>query len=167
MTFEEFNKVLQEAARESSSFLDRSAAPEIEAAALRFVDDNFRNQAWEGVRWEKSGEGNTILVASGALKRGFTSERTPGQVKVINDMPYAKVHNEGFNETVQVKAHTRGQYSGKKSKRKITATHKVKAHSRKMNIKKRQFAPYQGNESDTLNHTVKIIIDHNIKKIFS
>lgn len=166
MTFEEFDKMIKEAARESSSFLDRDAAPLIEAAALRFVDDNFRKQGWEGTGWESSGEGKSILVNTGALKRGFTSERSAGQVKVINDMPYAKVHNEGFNETVTVKAHTRGVYEGERKSKKKKAVYKVKSHSRKMNIKKRQFAPFEGNESSTLNQTVDTIIDKSIKKLF-
>lgn len=168
MTFEEFDKMIQDAAKEYSTYLDRTAALEIESAALRFVDDNFRNRSWEGMPWESSGEGKTILVTTGALKRGFRTERSAGQIRVWNDRPYAKVHNEGFNEVVKVKAHKRGVYSGeKKSKRKIVSKYEVKAHSRKMSIKKRQFAPYQGSESPTFNATVETIITKHTNKLLN
>lgn len=166
MTFEEFDKKIKEIAQSADSFLDRVAADEVESAALRFVDDNFVNQSWEGKKWEETANGKTMLVATGALKRGFVAERSHHQIKIVNSMPYAKTHNEGSHEIVTVKAHSRGVYTGKRSKRKRTGRVSVKSHKRKMNIKERQFAPYPGSESPTLNAEVQKIISNNIEKLW-
>lgn len=136
---------------------------QIESAALRFVDDNFRNQSWEGQAWQESN--GTILVKSGALRRDFTSEAGNGQVKITNRLPYAIVHNEGFNGTVSVPTHNRAVYvkSGRNKKR--SGTIEVKGHKRHMRVPKRQFAPSDSSPSPTLNRIVKNVIQTATLKI--
>lgn len=146
----------------------------VESAALRFVDDNFINQGWEGQAWEPSK--GTILVKSGALKRGFESFASPGQVRIINEVPYADAHNRGFEGEVDVPDHERGVYkkvgSGKFTKKgkerlvtKKTGSVHVRAHKMKIKLKKRQFAPTEDSPSPTLNKIVTTIISSEMLKI--
>lgn len=136
----------------------------MESAALRFVDDNFRNQSWEGQAWQASD--GTILVKSGTLRRGFDSAVSPGQVKITNAVPYAKPHNEGFEGDVTIPEHERAQYKSLKGgKKKKTGTGRVKSHKRKMKLPKRQYAPYEGHESPSLNKIVSTAIQTETLKI--
>jgi phage gpG-like protein len=131
---------------------------------VNFSLDNFKSQAWLGYSLEpwrqrsskaKRNNGRAILVDTGRLRRSIriTSIST-GSVTVGTDVPYARAHNEGFRGTVNVKAHTRNKYgkektgSGKFTKKgvermktvqKISGTGQVKAHTRKVNLPKRQF----------------------------
>lgn len=165
MTFEEFDARLKEAMKKTNAFIHEGIAPKVETEVLQFVDNNFRNQSWEGVAWEKTERGGTILVHTGALRRGFMSERTSGQIRVYNDMPYAKVHNEGFDGIQQVRAHTRAVYERKGKMAKIKGRYKVKAHSRHMKIKQRQFLPTNHSPSETLENKISNIIEESIKDL--
>lgn len=174
MDFKEFENTVVKMAEQVKASQKMVLPQLIESAALEFVDDNFRNQSWEGQAWEPSK--GTILVKSGALKRGFEGFSSPGQVRIINELPYAIVHNNGFTGEVDVPEHTRGIYtkvgSGKFTKKgkerlitKKTGSGKVRAHKKKMNIKRRQFAPTEGSQSPTLNKTVTTIISSEMLKI--
>lgn len=162
MKFDEFVKQMAAWEKLLKSDLNGDLLLEIESAGLRFIDDNFRNQSWEGQAWPAS-EG-TILVKSGALRRDFYTERHPGQVKFINRLPYADAHNRGFEGDVTVPAHQRAVFSRKGRLTKRTGTVEVKAYKRHMRLPKRQFAPYEGHESPTLNKTVNSIIQKRILK---
>lgn len=140
--------------------------------AERFVNGNFRAQGFQGTsfkKWKANKRGGTILIKTGKLRAGTFFTTQPGQATIKNQMPYAKAHNEGFKKTVSVKAHTRNQYSktkvgtGKFTKkgkeRKLTMTMKsgetnVRAHTRKMNIEQRQFAPTKESPSPVLNNAI-------------
>lgn len=162
MDFAEFNKEIFKKAQEAKKAINQLLADKVEAEALRFVDDNFRDQGFNNnglEKWESSD--GTILVKSGALRRGFYSEKHNNEVHIKNDVEYAKVHNEGFEGQVSVPAHKRATFKKSGAKKKKIATGNVKAHTRKMKIKKRQFAPYPGSESATLNQKVnKVITEH-------
>ncbi|MBA3899529.1 MAG: hypothetical protein H0X62_04835 [Bacteroidetes bacterium] len=110
MDFSEFNKELLKKAQKAKNAINQTLAMKLETEALRFVDDNFNNQAWEGIAWEKSGDG-TILVKSGDLRRGFYAEQKGSEIHIKNQIPYAKAHNEGFEGTVNVPAHKRAVLS--------------------------------------------------------
>lgn len=152
MTFDQFIKHLQSIKPNAL----QDIVLKLESAALRFVDDNFRNQGWEGQAWQEST--GTILVKSGDLRRDFSSEVSPGQVKITNRLPYAIIHNKGFDGEVSIPQHNRAIYvkSGRNTKR--TGMITVKAHKRHMRVPKRQFAPYDGSPSPTLNRIVKNIV---------
>jgi len=132
--------------------------------AVNFFLDRFRYQNWLGSTTEAwrqrrtnspRNRGRSILVQSGRLRRSIRITRISGlTVTIGSDVPYAKAHNEGFRGTVSVKAHSRNKYgkervkSGKFTKsgkermktiQTITATGQVKAHTRKVNILRRQF----------------------------
>lgn len=138
----------------------------VSGEVLRFVDDNFRNQAWEGKPWHKIDRDGTILVDSGALRRSVNIDNsTPGDIRLYSNLEYAVVHNEGLEATVSVKEHTRSKYKLKKGKGKKVSSTTVKAHQRKMNVKQRQFAPTQGSESPTLDKSITTIIETHLKTI--
>lgn len=139
-------------------------------AALRFIDDNFRKQAWEGIAWKrrrgkgKRNAGRALLIDRGILRRGNKAKYGPGQAMVYNYVKYAAVNNNGFNGTVSVPAHNRRLYgkfrvSSVKTQKATTkrlerGTVLVKEHSRKMRIPRRQFMPTLQRPSPTLNKII-------------
>lgn len=138
--------------------------------ALRFIDGNFRKQSWEGIPWKprrggKRNKGRALLVDKGVLRRGNNFRTGSGQVTVYNYVKYAKAHNNGFNGTVSIKAHTRrlfGKYKASSLKTKKAGTKKqykgdakVKAHNRRMRLPRRQFMPTAERPSPTLNREIE------------
>lgn len=138
--------------------------------ALRFIDDNFRKQSWEGIPWKrrKGGKrniGRALLIDKGTLRRGTNFKASTGQVMVYNYVKYAKAHNNGFTGIVAVKAHNRRLFG--KFKQSSVATHKssskrlekgtthVKAFNRNMRLPRRQFMPTADRPSPTLNNDIK------------
>jgi phage gpG-like protein len=148
--------------------------------AKNFFLDSFRVQAWQGETtqlWKKrkndgkKGNGASVLVKKGTLKRAIlvktgtlkrairVKQADWNKVVIVNDTPYAGIHNEGFRGTEQVGEHSRiasrrvaTNYSNrtgkglKKGQVKIQGkSHQVVAHSRRMNMPKRRFmgnSPY-------------------------
>lgn len=152
--------------------------------SLRFINGNFRAQGWQGTtfqRWKKNRRKGTILIKTGSLRRGNYFTTAPGQAHVRNDVKYAALHNRGFNGTVQVKAHRRRILAAQKvesgrltktGKMKMKTVHtvkgvsEVKAHSRKMNIPKRQFFPESTNDSPVLAGAIRREIQRSLQNIF-
>lgn len=136
--------------------------------AVNFFTNSFRLQGWLGNRlqpWRKRRSriraGRAILVKSGRLRRGIRIVSiSQGVVRIGNDVPYAKAHNEGYRGVVSVKAHSRGRYTktkvgtgtytprGKERTKTVTTRTgqiAVKAHTRRINLPRRQFmgnSPY-------------------------
>ena len=152
---------------------------------LRFIDGNFRAQGWQGKtfeRWKANQRNGTILVKSGALRRGtnYTSAG-PGAVRFYNNVKYAGIHNRGgtIKKDVRVKAHERRQFytdevsapGARKEKwlKKQTGSSMVSAHGRSMNLTmpKRQFAPYPGSESPVMNKSITRELEREISKILN
>ena len=114
-----------------------------------FKNEGFTNDSL--VKWKarkKKDEGRAILTKTGRLRRGIkVMRKTENSVTVgvdLSEVPYAQVHNEGFNGTVAVRAHVRRNtrnnvYSATTKKLAATGINMMAAGSRKMNIPKRQF----------------------------
>ena len=152
--------------------------------SLRFIDGNFRAQGWQGrifSPWTKNRTETTILIKTGRLRNSIHGESGPWQARIWTDAPYARVHNRGFNGTVNVKAHTRNAYaahqrgtglydlSGSERLRTIhtvAASTEVKAHTRKMNIPRRQFMPENINDSPVLFNAIRRELIKEIKAIY-
>lgn len=112
----------------------RSKLPaEVSGIAVIEFKGHFRAQGYYGsggalVPWKKRAKeerpARALLIKSGRLRRGLRAAPTGDTARVINDVPYAAIHNEGgkINTTATVRAHNRknGQ--------------KVKAHKRKVNL---------------------------------
>jgi phage gpG-like protein len=168
MDFNEFDKMLKEkvAAIQAGSV---KLTQKIAAEALRFIDDNFRNQSWEGKPWAAITRADgTILVDTARLKRSFNSDEKPGEVRIYSNVPYAAVHNEGFEGQVSIPAHKRSRYQKlKRGKKKKISTGEVRAHTRNMKIKQRQFAPTDSSPSPTLEKAINETIQDHFSEILN
>ena len=172
MTPEEFSKLVQKKGAELKNYAVNRFPTKAGNIALRFVNGNFRAQGFQGTtfkRWKANRRNGTILIKTGKLRAATYFTTQAGQATIKNHMPYAKAHNEGFSGDVSVKAHTRNRYgktkvgTGKYTKsgkeRTKTMTMKtgestVKAHTRKMNLPQRQFAPTAGSPSPVLDNAI-------------
>ncbi len=183
MTPEEFERNLNTKAAEIKNYALTRFPSTAGNIALRFINGNFRAGGFQGQsfdRWKKARKkSGTTLVVTGALRAANFYTTQPGQTTVKNSMPYAKQHNEGFEGTVEIKAHTRHKhrgdvlkekYTNKKGNQatrtiKLTVAEKVKAHSRKMKIPKRQFMPTHPNDSPVLNNAVQRQVARDINQL--
>jgi len=183
MNPEEFSKAVEKKAAELKNYAINRFPTKAGNIALRFVNGNFRAQGFQGStfkRWKTNRRNGTILIKTGKLRAATFFTTQAGQATIQNHMPYAKAHNEGFNGTVSVKAHSRNQYSktqvgtGKFTKsgkeRTKTMTMKsgqstVKAHTRKMNLPQRQFAPTASSPSPVLDNAIVREVAKDINQI--
>jgi phage gpG-like protein len=141
----------------------RSLPRKMGTIIVNFSKDRFRAQMWVDTTYQpwprrkktkkKSDQGRALLIKSGRLRRSVRIiSTTSNSVTVGSDVPYAAVHNEGFNGVVSISGHVRKNvqkravYSiitKKKSTRRVSVgEYYVKPHNRNMNIPKRQ---YMGN----------------------
>lgn len=139
-------------------------------AAVSMVNQNFRDAGWrdDGLKpWKKTkrqmgkGKGSQYLPLHSSrehLSRSTQYKKTgPGEVTISNPVPYASVHNDGFEGNVNVKAHKRTISKGKNKGNKYS----VRAFSRRMYIPQRQFM----GESRELNEKIENIIRNTFKNI--
>jgi len=155
--------------------------------AVLFFKKRFDERNWVSDRSEpwklrkdkgKKNKGRGLLVKTGALRRSIRVTRASGtMVWVGTDIPYARAHNQGYRGNVSVKEHKRNKFTTKevgigtyliKSKKENTrkvselkSEGKVEAHTRKMNLPKRQFI----GESRYLLKNLERLILSEIKKI--
>jgi phage gpG-like protein len=71
--------------------------------ALKFIDDNFRVQGFQGQSFQPWAQLKTpprpsraILVNTAALRRSFRKEDSSDHTTTFTDIPYARTHNEGL-----------------------------------------------------------------------
>lgn len=184
MSPQEFDILLKNKARQLEQYAMMKFPSTAGNIALRFIDGNFRAGGFQSAafqRWKKSSSKGTTLVKSGALKAGSYYTTQPGQATILNQLAYAKVHNEGFKGTVTIKAHTRNKYSktkagtgrftktGKERMQTLTyksGEHQVKSHTRQMDIPKRQFMPIHSNDSPILNRAIVREVSKELQLIF-
>jgi phage gpG-like protein len=88
-----------------------------------FREEGFINDYLE--KWsprKKADQGRAILVKSGRLKRGIRTIRGTSfnEVKIANDVPYAKYHNEGTDKLPRRKFIANSNSLNRKIKRAIT-----------------------------------------------
>lgn len=141
------------------------------ATAENFFHDSFNQQAWSGEYQEvwpkrktdknKRDRGRAILTKTSRLNRSIHKMKADWTSIIVGtNLPYAAIHNEGFNGTENVSQHyriasrkvsTRYLKNGSASKAKNAFTrvmgkgHEVKAHSRHMVMPRRKYignSPY-------------------------
>jgi len=135
--------------------------------AVNFFLDSWKRQGWldySTTAWRqrsknsKRNKGRAVLIDSGRLRRSIRiTSITGGAVTISTDVPYAKMHNEGFRGVVNVAAFGRNRYvkektgTGKftskgkermKTVSRIGSSHTVKTHTRRVNMPQRQFMGY-------------------------
>ncbi len=149
MDFKELEKYLDNLADE----VIEDVAEIVAEAAVEYFKESFSKKAFDGEAWvkpKKSKNTGSLLIESGALLNSIQPALISKELVIIqagNDkVDYAKAHNGGCNEIVNVPAHTRKSSNVKEHTRKgktIKAhTRKggdVAAHSMRMHIPKRQF----------------------------
>ena len=185
MTPEEFSKRLHSKAKEVIAYSSNKFPAMAGNIALRFIDGNFRAQGFQGSsfqKWKKSKSKGTTLVKTGKLRSATHYTTQIGQVTIKNSMPYAKAHNEGLDEQVSVKAHTRNSYkktkagTGKftkkgKERQKTISTKssqsQVRAHTRNIKLPARPFIPTSSNPSPVLNKAITREMTKDLIKIIS
>ena len=126
-----------------------STAPAIVSeTAVEYYKERFAVKGFDGSPWipgrpKKSG---SLLVQSGNLMNSIRPAYVGPDKVVISagnaQVPYAKVHNEGFEGDVAVKSYVRSTKKGQASKKEKDAGDApgtVKAHTRHMKIPQRQF----------------------------
>ena len=183
MNPEEFSQSLRKKEAELKNYATSRFPSKAGNIALRFVNGNFRAQGFQGStfkRWSPNSRNKTILVKTGKLRAATYFTTQAGQAIIKNHMPYAKVHNEGFKGEISIKAHTRNQYTktkvgtGKYTKkgkeRTKTVTMKVgegnvRAHTRKIDLPPRQFAPTAGSPSPVLGNAIVREVAKDINQI--
>ena len=122
--------------------------------AVNHFKNSFRNEGFTDsnlVKWQKRKKedaGRGILTKTGRLRRSIKILRktdTMVQVGVnLSEVPYAKVHNEGFKGTVDVKGHVKRNrrydvFNVRRRRLAASGINIVGATKRKMNMPKRQF----------------------------
>jgi len=184
MNASQFGAMTKKHARLIANYINDEAPGMVIRKTLRFIDGNFRAQGWQGATfqpWKGIQRKGTILVKTGALRRSFNySNLSKGTVRFYSNMPYSGVHNRGFKGTVTVKAHSRSIYekhrvqattrSGKVRAKTVTSKTGeiwVRTFTRKMNVVKRQYAPYEGNESPVMNDSISRELTRETKKLLT
>lgn len=185
---QQFCDNLKKIEKDVKAYAETSFPAKASRKALRFIDDNFRNQSWAGlpqVAWHRRkgnrDSGRALLIKTAVLRRSFIAQTMIGQARIYTPVVYAKAHNEGFRESVSVQAHTRRKLrnakvqmlheftkSGK-HKTKTIQVHEgdsnVKTHNRLMNVKRRQFMPTAERPSSVLNDAIKRDVKIDMYKI--
>lgn len=168
--------------------------------ALEFVDDNFKAQGYRDgtlVPWRrtKSGKRNRsgqksqgILIKSARLRRGMQMRPGKDRVRIFNKVPYARVHNEGFNGWVTIRQHNvRRFFKGRfkagdtelpygasmslrtrralKPKKVVQMERTVYARTVKRNIPRRQFMPSASRGSRQLTKIIRDMTQNDIRNI--
>lgn len=99
----------------------------------------------------KKGKGRALLVQSGRLRRSIRVIRSTGNSVVVgSDVPYARVHNEGFTGIQTVKGHSR-------------KNSQVKSFTRQMNMPKRQFLGNSSLMVERIKRTASIYLTRNLR----
>ena len=141
----------------------------IAIVAVNFSKDRFRAQNWVDhtthpwkprnprPAWGKKRErpGRAILVKSGRLMRSIrVVSVSANQVVIGSDVPYARIHNEGFRGKAEQNVREHYRRAKRRNKKK---TVKVSAHKRQININmpERRFMGASATLEQKLNRFVK------------
>lgn len=111
-----FDKVLNNMDR-----LKKNLPVQLANQAKNFFVDSWKKEGWDDgtlKKWparsvtNKKNKGRALLVKSGALRRAAGQSirsQTFNLIKLTVALPYAAVHNDGYNG--EVKAHTRARFT--------------------------------------------------------
>lgn len=186
MDVNQFLNLLQQKASEINNMMMRTMPIKAGAIAKAHFQENFRKggfvnnglQSWKPAKRlsakRKSARNNykTLLSSRNHLFSSIRYESGVGEVKIINDVPYAKIHNEGGTVTIPARTAVlafRRIKSGKDKGRTRFTKNTAKAHfAQKATIgghtimmPKRQFI----GESKELNDKVTAKITEELTKI--
>lgn len=157
----EFDKMVLEVDRVTKRLPHQLGTIAVSFSKQRFRDQNWVDNYTEPWKMRKADRNKRrtnrkrrgILTKTGRLRRSIRKLKVEeNKVWIGTDVPYAQAHNEGVRKTVTVKQHERGRHSKERERyvdrngrtrnrtvKKQTGTTRVKQHSRKMNLARRQF----------------------------
>lgn len=123
-------------------------------------DRNFTRKAFFSNKWKprkqyrsKRPMRGSLLLVSGRLRRSIKATVTSKGLEFRSDTPYAAMHNEGFNGSVTIKAHSRrvaktGKY------------YRVRSYTKSMTMPERRFI----GDAPNVREMIKEIISYNMKE---
>jgi phage gpG-like protein len=126
------------------------------AEGLKFVDDNFRLQGYQGrtfIPWRiqkrpDKPRPHKVLILTATLRRSFIQTDSADSSRISTDIPYARVHNEGSSGTAAYSRSRLGTFGP--------------SRPYNQNIPQRQFLPITATDSPILTQRCEAVI---IKKI--
>ena len=166
MNLEEFNEYL----RNIPEKINEVAPTIVAETAVEYYKQRFEEKAFDGKEWDKGKpkKRGSLLVESGNLMNSIRPAEVGPERVVISagnaHVPYAKVHNEGFDGEVTVKSHIRRKKGSTPRKNKNVlygGDALVTEHKRNMHVVKRQFL----GESKELADRIKTRLDDAIDNI--
>ena len=162
--YREFNLTIKALERVYMVLPDKAATIAVNFFKRRFVEQNWIDNATESWKRRKQRgrkrDSRATLTKTGRLRRSIRKGKvTPEYAIIETDVPYARIHNEGFRGTVHVKVHKRRRYKVNKYKegtgvysvktrkerqrtrsvKEVNNTHWVQSHTRRVNMPRRQF----------------------------
>lgn len=186
MDVNQFLNLLQQKAAEINNMVMRTMPIKVGAIAKAHFQDNFRKGGFinNGLHpWKPSkrlgakgkaarNKYKTLLSSRNHLFSSIRYEPGAGQVKIINDVPYARIHNEGGSIGIPARTATlafRRIKSGKNKGRTRFSQNNEKAHfaqkasigAHTIKIPKRQFI----GESKELNDKIEAKMTEELTKI--
>lgn len=145
-------------------------------AAVSMTNRNFRDAGWRDgtlkkwpttLRQRSKGKDSQYLPLHSRrehLSRSTQYKVTaPGEVTVSNPVPYAAVHNDGFDGTVSVGPHRRTIRKGKNKGKQYS----VRAFSRRMHMPQRKFLGRSRELTERINTLVSETVERIMKKFSS
>lgn len=146
---------------------------EMRVELLSEFHDNFRRKAFFDRPWKprkeagwkssKRGKRGSLLLVTGKLRRSLKAHVTSEGVTFTSAMPYAAMHNEGYEGEVTVPQHTRKASKairlvrgkqGLKRQRVAVRAHKVRSFRRFVRVPERRFV---GNHPEVERRIQRII----------
>lgn len=134
-----FAQIIDDVTRCINMLPQRVATLAVNFSKERFVKQNWHDEhaePWQKRKHNRRGGANrqrgAVLVDSGRLKRSIRIVSvSKDRIVIGTDVPYAEIHNEGFEGLQNVRSHRRRSKRGK--------VYTVRTYSRRMSMPERRF----------------------------
>ena len=155
-----FAAILDDLTRAINALPARVATLAVNFSKERFIKQNWHDasqEPWEKRRGRRRGgdrrQGGAVLVDSGRLKRSIrVISANKEQIIIGTDVPYAEIHNEGFEGQQNVRSHQRRSRTGR--------VYTVRAYTRRMSMPERRFL----GESQELANRIENLMETELSK---
>lgn len=140
----------------------------ISSTAIEYYKERFTAKNWDGKAWPQYGarrklagksvreprRGSLMMRSNNLFASIRESVNTPQRVRISagsGKVPYARIHNEGSYMTQRVGTYTNNNFMGKGK------PVSIKAHSRSMNMPKRQYMGHSAVLNQRIINRLKIM----------
>lgn len=177
MKFNEAKKIIkdmEQSAKVIADMVDVMGVMAINHYKQSFVNQGFTDEtleAWKKRKSKRDNNGRNILIKTGRLKRSLTTKKLGRyQIKIVSNVPYAVIHNEGGTINKKERSHILNfNESGSFQRQRTRKQRNETTHSQKVNIgkhsitiPKRQFVGY----SSQLTRKIELKLDSKLRAIF-